>query len=74
VLLVRNRATEEFGALKVLEKARVVKSKQVEHTINEKMILSAIDFPFLVHLHASFKDNSNLFIVMEVCKIVFNGS
>ena len=29
--------------------------KQIEHTLNEKKILQAVDFPFLVHLDASFK-------------------
>jgi protein kinase A len=37
----------------------------VEHTLNEKRILSSISFPFLVSMWASFKDNSNLYIVLE---------
>lgn len=53
-------------ALKILEKAKVVKLKQIEHTLYEKQILASINFPFLVHMPASFKDNSNLYMVMEV--------
>ncbi len=39
--------------------------KKVEHTLNEKKILGAIDFPFVVKLAFSFKDNSNLYMVLE---------
>ena len=34
---------------------QVVKLKQVEHTLNEKKILAAINFPFVVNLEFHFK-------------------
>lgn len=36
-------------------KAKVVRLKQVEHTLNEKNILAAISFQYIVNLTASFK-------------------
>ena len=57
-MLVRHKGNKTYHALKILDKAKVVKLKQVEHTLNEKRILASINCPFLVNMEYHFKVTS----------------
>lgn len=57
-----------YFALKVLEKAKVVKMKQVEHVKSEKDILAAVRHPFAVNLHATFQDSNCVYLLMEFAR------
>ncbi|CAF1214599.1 unnamed protein product, partial [Didymodactylos carnosus] len=53
-------------ALKIINKKSAHKMKQEEHVVNEKRILQALNFPFIIKYYFSFKDNANLYIGLEL--------
>ena len=55
MLVTHNSDTSTFYALKILKKSKIVKLKQVEHTIMEKKIISCVNHPFITRLEVSFK-------------------
>nr|ACY56338.1 cAMP-dependent protein kinase catalytic subunit [Monascus ruber] len=65
VHLVQSRHNHRYYAIKVLKKAQVVKMKQIEHTNDERRMLSRVRHPFLVTLWGTFQDSKNLYMVMD---------
>jgi protein kinase A len=65
VHLVQSKHNQRFYAIKVLKKAQVVKMKQVEHTNDERRMLSKVKHPFLITLWGTFQDSKNLYMVMD---------
>lgn len=65
VHMVKDKVTNQYYAMKALIKSEVIQNSQVEHTINEKKILSLIDHPFVVKLVTTFQDSKHLFFVLE---------
>ena len=57
--------TGTFMALKVIAKARVVKTRQVEHTFNEKNVLFCMDSNFIVKMFDYFQDKMSLYMLLE---------
>ncbi|KAI8879653.1 kinase-like protein [Backusella circina FSU 941] len=65
VHLVQSKINRRYYALKVLKKAEIVQLKQVEHTNDERAILTSIKNHFIVNLWSSFQDDGNLYMVMD---------
>ncbi|GAA5807244.1 hypothetical protein MFLAVUS_000600 [Mucor flavus] len=65
VHLAKSNMNQRFYAVKVLRKADVVRLKQVEHTKNERAILSSVKYTFIVNLWGTFQDDGNLYMVMD---------
>ncbi|GLC48322.1 hypothetical protein PLESTB_000083500 [Pleodorina starrii] len=66
VRVVRNIKTNEVYALKVMHKAPIVESKQIEHVINERKILEeACAHPFCVRLCGAYQDKASLYLLQE---------
>jgi len=65
VHLIRSNHNGRFYALKVLKKHTIVKLKQIEHTNDERLMLSVVSHPFIVRLWGTFQDSNNIFMVMD---------
>ena len=65
VTLVRKKTDKKLYAMKVLNKADIVKRKQVEHTRTERRVLGTINHPFIVRLHYAFQTEEKLYFVLD---------
>lgn len=61
---MKHEPTKKFYAVKILRKEKIIKTKQLSHTLNEKKILKSLNFQFVVKLEFSLKDNSYLYLGM----------
>lgn len=61
----QSRRNLRFYAIKVLNKEKVVRLKQVDHTNSEQGILLSISHPFIINLWGTFQDPSNLYMIMD---------
>ncbi|KAL7721144.1 Protein kinase C [Entamoeba marina] len=67
VFLVQMKNSEEYFAMKTIEKKQVIEYEEIDHTMSERRILSKLHHPFLVNLHYSFQTPSHLFYIIDYC-------
>ncbi|XP_060760564.1 STKc_SGK domain-containing protein isoform X1 [Neoarius graeffei] len=66
VLLARHKETEQYYAVKVLQKKIILKKKEQTHIMAERsVLLKNIKHPFLVGLHYSFQTTDKLYFVLD---------
>jgi 3-phosphoinositide dependent protein kinase-1 len=67
VFHVRLRDTNEEYAVKMMEKKHIIRHQKEAFVFNEKKVLSKLNHPNLMKLHATFQDNLALYFVLEFC-------
>ncbi|KAI6654627.1 Serine/threonine-protein kinase Sgk1-like [Oopsacas minuta] len=66
VLLAKKKTENKYYALKVLEKAIIMKRNEVKHIMAERNVLIRnLKHPFLVGLHYSFQTGKKLYFVLD---------
>ena len=65
VLLVKNKYTEKYYAMKILNKEFLKKEKQINHTKTEREILEKINHPFIISLKYAFQTKNNLYMLTD---------
>jgi len=65
VQLVQHKKTGATYALKAVNKAQIVQTGQQGHILSEKRVMAMMSHPFLVKLHATYKDKDRLFLLLE---------
>uniref|UniRef100_V9KF61 non-specific serine/threonine protein kinase n=1 Tax=Callorhinchus milii TaxID=7868 RepID=V9KF61_CALMI len=65
VILVKEKATGTYYAMKILKKEVIVAKDEVAHTLTENRVLQNSRHPFLTGLKYSFQTNDRLCFVME---------
>jgi len=65
VIVVRERHTKQFYALKIMSIAEVLRLKQTEHVKNEKEILMQINHPFIINLHWTCHNDKFLYMLLD---------
>ena len=65
VLLVKQKSTGDYFAMKMLNKSMLVERDEVEHTRTERAVLEKANHPFLVKMRYAFQTTEKLYLVMN---------
>ncbi|KAJ3433590.1 non-specific serine/threonine protein kinase [Anaeramoeba flamelloides] len=65
VMLVQEKGTKDFYAMKVLKKNEIVKKQQVKHILAERDLLIQLNCPFIVDFFYGFQNDEKLYFIIE---------
>mmetsp|Transcript_4424 Transcript_4424/g.5961 ORF Transcript_4424/g.5961 Transcript_4424/m.5961 type:complete len:393 (+) Transcript_4424:260-1438(+) len=68
VIKANRKGTDEWYALKIMDKRYIMKEKKVEYIKNERNILDRIQYDGVVHLAFTFQDANSLYMGLEMCE------
>lgn len=63
--LVKSLKDKNYYCMKIMNKARIVKLKQLPHVLNEVTILSRLRNLFAIEMRALFQDENSVYMVLE---------
>lgn len=64
VFLVKHRTENELYALKGISKHQIAEQKLEKHTKQEKDVLEMINYPFLMTMFRTFKDDNFVYFLL----------
>ena len=67
VYLVNKKNTNEYYAMKVLDKKKIEQQNIIKYALTERNVLSIINFPFIVKLNYAFQTKDKLFLLLDYC-------
>lgn len=67
VYLATHKRTQLQYALKVLNKTRLLKKKQLKYAVGEAKILKKVDCPFIIKLFYAFQTPMHLYMALDNC-------
>ena len=57
--------------MKIIQKDKITTEQEKIHTLSERYILEAMDYPFIVRLHYAFQTSTKLYLLVDFMAGVF---